>query len=387
MNLSAASGGSSVTQPRVALVHDWLNGMRGGERTLEAICELFPSATRYSLFHVPGSVSSLIEESGIRTSFIQKLPLSHRYYRPLLPLFPAAVEQFDLDDFDLVISTSHCVAKSVVVPGRTRHLCYCFTPMRYAWDQFPAYFGVERVGSFASQLFRWGLSAMARWDTATEHRVDRYVAISQHVADRIHRYYNRDSTVIYPPVDTIFFTPGQQPIESYFLVVSALVPYKHIEIAIRACTIAKVPLHIVGDGPDRLRLETLAGSNVSFLGTLSNEDVRSQYQRAAAFLFPGNEDFGIAPVEAQACGRPVIALSAGGALETVIHNKTGILVDEASDSAFADAITHTLQQGFDETAIRKHALNYSRDRFQKAILKEISTLMAPAQGERHNESA
>ena len=211
----------ATTPRRVALVHDWLTGMRGGERALEAICELFPDATRFALLHVPGSVSGTIESRPIRTSFIQWLPQSHRYYRLLLPLFPVAVEQFDLDDFDLIISTSHCAAKSVVPPGRTPHLCYCFTPMRYAWDQFDAYFGPDRVGAGVTRLFRWGLSAMARWDVATAGRVSRYVAISQYVAGRIRRYYNRDASVVYPPVDTAFFRPSGEPPGGYFLIVSA----------------------------------------------------------------------------------------------------------------------------------------------------------------------
>ena len=365
----------TAKKPRIALVHDWLTGMRGGERTLEAICELFPAATLFSLLHVGGSVSTTIEATGIRTSFIQKIPFSRRYYRSLLPLFPAAAEQFNLDDFDLIISTSHCVAKSIIAPGRARHLCYCFTPMRYAWDQFPEYFGLDRIGPIRNRLLRQGLSMMARWDASTAYRPDRYIAISKYVAQRIKRYYNREARVIYPPVNTDFFHPGPEPIESYCLVVSALVPYKRIDLAIRACALAGTPLRIVGDGPDLARLQAISGSDVTFFGSLSDKRVRSMYQRATAVLLPGTEDFGIAPVEAQACGRPVIALDAGGACETVNHEDTGILVAEPTASAFADAIDRVKSTQFSTTTIRQHAIRYSRERFKTAIQREVVELM------------
>ena len=376
----------TVQNPRIALVHDWLTGMRGGERTLEAICELYPAATRFALLHVHGSVSKTIEAPGIRTSFIQKMPLSQHYYRALLPLFPTAIEQLNLDDFDLIISTSHCVAKSIIVPGRARHLCYCFTPMRYAWDQFPEYFGPDRTGPLRTRLLRQGLSLMARWDASTAYRPDRYIAISQYVSGRIKRYYNREARVIHPPVDTDFFRPGPGPIESYCLVVSALVPYKRIDLAISACALAGVPLRIVGNGPDLSRLQAISGPDVTFFGSLSDEQVRSLYQRATAVLLPGTEDFGIAPVEAQACGRPVIALNAGGACETVSPKDTGILVAEPSASAFADAIARVPSMQFKTTTIREHAIRYSRTRFKTAMQREIAQLMTTPLCESSNDA-
>ena len=366
---------------RVAIVHDWLTGMRGGERALEAICELFPDATRCVLLHVPGSVSATIEAGPVRTSFIQHVPLARRYYRHLLPLFPMAIEQFDLDDFDLIVSTSHCAAKSVVATGRARHLCYCFTPMRYAWDQFDAYFGPDRVGAGVSRLMRWGLSAMARWDRSTAGRVDQYVAISQYVAGRIRRYYNRAANVVYPPVDTAFFRPNGKPPGSCVLIVSALVPYKRVDLAIRACALAGVPLRIVGDGPELARLRAVAGPTVEFLGAVPDEHVRAAYQEATAVLLPGIEDFGIAPVEAQACGRPVVALARGGAAETVVDGHTGILVADATDHAFADAIDRVRHERFDAAAIRQHALRFSRERFQAGIQQQIDQMLANS-GER-----
>ena len=248
-----------MSAERVVLVHDWLTGMRGGEKVLEVLCEMYPSADLLTLVHVPDSVSPAIERLHPRTSFLQHLPGIARYYRYCLPLFPLAIEQFDLDAYDLVISTSHCAAKAVVKTGRARHLCYCFTPMRYAWDQFDAYFGAGRVGPYASRFLRPVLGALARWDAATAGRVDRYVAISQHVASRIRRYYNRDASVIYPPVDTTFYSPDGTEPEPYLLMVSALVPYKRIDLAIDASRLAGLPLRIVGSGPERERLMTLAG--------------------------------------------------------------------------------------------------------------------------------
>jgi glycosyltransferase involved in cell wall biosynthesis len=359
---------------RLALVHDWLTGMRGGETALEVLCERFPSATLFTLVHVPGSVSPAIERLRPRTSFIQRLPFVARHYRYYLPLFPTAIEQFDFDDFDVVVSLSHCCAKSIVPPGRVRHLCYCLTPVRYAWDQFDAYFGPDRIGAVASRAMRPMMARLARWDRATAGRVDRYVAISHYVAGRIGRYYNREATVVYPPVDTEFFRPGPEAPARSALVVSALVPYKRIEIAIEACQLADVPLTIVGDGPDRVRLERLSGllssrlsgrsaGGVTFVGRAPDDEVRSLYRRSAVTLLPGEEDFGIAPLEAQACGRPVVALGRGGACESVIEGRTGTLVDELSPAAFAAAIERTIARRFDETAIRTHAERFSRARF------------------------
>ena len=248
---------------RIAIVHDWLTGMRGGEKVLEALCERYPDALLFTLLHVRGSVSATIARAPIHHSLLQYLPGVRRYYRTCLPLFPVLVEQFDLERFDLVISSSHCVAKSVIVGPEAVHVCYCQTPMRYAWDQFDAYFGPDRLGRIGSALARPVLAAMARWDRATAGRVHRYVTNSQHVARRIGRYYNREASVVYPPVDTEFFKPDASVSRdsSGCLIVSALVPYKRVEIALDACRLAGVPLTIIGDGPDRPRLERLAAQS------------------------------------------------------------------------------------------------------------------------------
>jgi glycosyltransferase involved in cell wall biosynthesis len=352
---------------KVALVHDWLTGMRGGERVLEVICERFPKAELFTLVHVPGSVAPVIENRPIHTSFVQRFPLVRKYYRACLPLFPKAVEGFRFDGFDLVLSVSHCCVKSVIAPKGVPHVCYCLTPMRYAWDQFDAYFGPDRLGSIGSALMRPVMARMARWDRDTAGRPDRYVAISHYVAGRIGRYYNREATVVYPPVDTAFFTPSSVSPEPFALIVSALVPYKKIDVAIEACRLARIPLKIVGNGPDREALERQAGGSAEFLGRLTDSDIRDLYRRAGAVLLPGEEDFGIVPLEAQACGRPVVALARGGAVETVVEGETGTLVEEPTAAAFGDAIARTLHRRFDTSVIRRHAERFGRERFGDEI--------------------
>jgi glycosyltransferase involved in cell wall biosynthesis len=393
-----------VELSRVALVHDWLTGMRGGEKVLEALCEQYPDADIFTLFHVPGSVSPAIERHRIITSGLQKLPFSRTRYRALLPLYPTAIEQFDLDAYDLVISSSHCAAKAVVAPGRARHICYCHSPMRYAWDQFDAYFGPERVGAFASRwLYAPMLGRLARWDAATASRVGRFVANSHHVAGRIRRYYNREATIVYPPVDTSFYHPDTTPPGQHFLIVSALVPYKRIDVAIDACRRAGAALRIVGDGPDRARLErhangssttpgaspstslgtspstSLGTGHVEFIGRATDDEIRDEYRRALAVLLPGEEDFGIVPVEAQACGRPVVAFARGGALETVIPGETGILFDELSSASLTAALERAAATPFDVDRLRANAQRFSRERHverMRAVVEE--TLDRPA---------
>ena len=379
---------------RVALIHDWLTGMRGGEKALEVFCEMFPEADLFTLVHLPGTTSPMIEQRTVKRSAIQWLPFAGRLYRQYLPLFPIAVEQFDLDRYDLVISTSHCAAKSVVVTGRARHLCYCLTPMRYAWDQFDAYFGPDRVGKLGNRILRPILAALARWDRATEGRVHRYLAISQYVARRIALYYNRQSTLVYPPVDTEFYTPSYATAaegtpdgphrsasnpKPKFLVVSALVPYKRVELAMMAARHAGVGLTVVGNGPERSHLEKLAGDGIELAGRLSDEEIRGLYRSSVATILPGEEDFGIVPVEAQACGRPVVALGRGGALDTVTDGETGVLFDDTTVESLSAALTRAASTDWDAQKIRRHAERFSRDRFVSEIQHIVDeTLSAPA---------
>jgi glycosyltransferase involved in cell wall biosynthesis len=254
--------------------------------------------------------------------------------------------------------------------------------MRYAWDQFPAYFGPGQVGPFKSRLLRPAMAAMARWDAATAGRVDRFLANSQYVAGRIRRYYNRGSAVVYPPVDTGFYRPAADPGAGYrragegFLVVSALVPYKRVDTAIAACRMAGAKLTIVGQGPEEARLRQQAGSDVEFRGWLDDEAIRDLYQRAAAVLLPGLEDFGMVPVEAQACGTPVVALGAGGACETVVDGVTGVLVADGSPQGFADGLRRARTLAFDPAAIRANAERFSRERFMTDFQSAVSDAMA-----------
>jgi glycosyltransferase involved in cell wall biosynthesis len=363
---------------RVVLVHDWLTGMRGGEKVLASLCRIFPTANLVTLVHKRGSVSAPIEARRIRTSVIQRLPLPMRLYRHYLPFFPIAIELFDFDRADLVISTSHCAAKSVVRSGRATHICYCHSPMRYAWDQFDAYFGTARVGALANAALRPVLAGLARWDRDTAHRVDRFVANSRFVAGRIGRYYNRRALVLHPPVETGFFTPGSSEPGSYFLVVSALVPYKRLEVAMEAATRVGVPLRIVGTGPDLARLQSRASSSVTFLGALDDKALRDQYRGARAVILPGVEDFGIVPVEAMACGRPVVALDAGGAAETVVPGVTGLLVRDADAIDFADALDRAGRTRFDAAAIRRHAETFTTDRFEAGFRRIVADTLAGA---------
>jgi len=366
----------NASAPRVAIVHDWLTGMRGGEKVLDAICELYPDAPVYALVRVPGSVSARIEAHPISTSPAQALPRAGRFYRQYLPLFPTLVEWFDLDRYDLVISSSHCAVKSVIRPGRARHLCYCHSPMRYGWDQFGAYFSPAQVGLWGHHAARHVMAGLARWDRATAHRVDRFLANSQYVAGRIRRYYNRGSTVVYPPVDTSFYRPGPAPQpRSGFLVVSALVPYKRVEVAIEGCRMAGVTLKIVGRGPEEARLKQLAGPEVEFPGWRSDEEILALYRGAEGVLLPGIEDFGMVPVEAQACGTPVVALDEGGARETVADGVTGVLVDTDSAEAFAAGLARLRDLRLDPAAIRDNARRFSRERFMSEFKAAAADLL------------
>jgi len=376
---------SEERQPKVAIVHDWLTGMRGGEKVLEAICELYPQADIYTIVHVRGSVSERIESHRIRCSAVQRFPRAGQLYRQYLPLFPMIVETFDLDRYDLVISSSHCAAKSVIRRASATHICYCHSPMRYAWDQFDWYFGPAQVGQVKSQLLRPVLAHLARWDAATAGRVDRFLANSQYVAGRICRYYNRGSTVVHPPVDTSFYrpsapAPAQLP-QPAFLIVSALVPYKRLDVAIDACRRVGAKLKIVGRGPEEARLRALATADVDFLGWRTNEEIRDLYREATAVLLPGTEDFGMVPVEAQACGTPVVALADGGACETVQDQVTGVLVRDDSIAAFAEGLDRVQSLKRDPEEFHRHAERFSRvhfmTNFQQAVAEAVAERERP----------
>ncbi|MEE8556417.1 MAG: glycosyltransferase [Myxococcota bacterium] len=358
---------------RIVLVHDWLVGMRGGERVLEELCDLLPEAPVYAFFHRPGSVSPRIESHAIHVSRLGRLPGAHRYYRQTLPLLPLAASRLQIEPCDLVISTSHCVAGSVRPPAGARHLSICFSPMRYVWGMEDAYVG-SGVRRRAYELLAGPLRA---WDRSTASRVHRFVAISEYVRERIKRAYKRSSDVVYPPVDTERFMPAEKP-EDYLLVVSALVPYKRVDLVIEACRGRSEELWIAGDGPLRARLRRTAPPNVRFLGWVPDALLPGIVARARALVFPTEDEFGIAPVEAQASGRPVIALARGGARETVIppgveRAPTGLWFHEQTPEALSDALDRfrELEGLFDPAAIRANACRFSRARFRESILRII----------------
>ncbi len=366
--------------PRVALVHDWLTGMRGGEKVLEAIAGLFPGAPIHTLLHVPGSVSPALEAHPVETSFLQRAPGVRRHYRRYLPLFPAAIEDFDLSGFDLVVSSSHCVAKGAIPGPGAAHLCYCHTPMRYAWDQEHAYFPRRR--GMGARLRGLALSALRTWDAASALRVDRFVANSRFVAERIRRYYGREAEVLAPPVDTAFFTPPDEAASaerSFCLVVSALAPYKRIDLAVAACRLAGVELVVVGDGPARRRLARGGEGGVRFLGRVEGERLRDLYRHALCLLQPGVEDFGIAPVEALACGTPVVALGRGGVLDIVEDGVHGVLCPPSAGDAervreLAAAIDKAMGIRFNSLELRNRAERFSVERFQQGFRSLIDGL-------------
>lgn len=360
---------------RVALVHDWLTGMRGGERCLEVLCELFPAAPLYTLLHVPGSVSPTIERRRIVTSFVQRLPGAARRYRHYLPLFPAAVRGFDLSGYDLVVSLSHCVAKGARAARGALHLSYCFTPMRYVWDLYDDYFGAR--APWPARLAMPPVAmALQRWDRRTDN-VHGLAAISHHIAERIRRVWGRDAEVIHPPVDVDRFALASGP-GDFYVVVSALVPYKRVDLAVEAANRLGRRLVVVGTGPEERRLRALAGPTVEFLGWRTDPEVAAVYARCRAVLFPAVEDYGIVPLEAAAAGRPTIALGRGGALETMIpleeggrEAPTAVFFAEQTVDAVVDAIRRFegAESSFDPRALRARAAQFDVGRFRRRVLE------------------
>lgn len=347
------------------MVHDWLTGMRGGERVLEAILEVFPGADLYTLLHIKGSVTPEIEGRVKGVSFVQRFPFLKGYYRYYLPLFPRAIESLDLTGYDLVISTSHCVAKGVRSGKGGCHISYIHSPMRYVWDLHDEYFRNGHGGVMS----RWGMKVwrnyLKKWDVKSSERVDHFIANSRNVAGKIERYYGRHAEILYPPVDTEFFCPGGKQEECY-LMVTALVPYKRVDIAVKAFSHLRKRLVIIGSGPEEKRLKAMAWPTIEFLGWQTREAVRDYYRRCRAFIMPGEEDFGIAPVEAMACGRPVIAYGKGGALESVIPS-TGIFYTDPTAEGLIEAVKafESIENDFDPETIRNHALKFDRSVFKE----------------------
>lgn len=374
----------ALTSIRTVLVHDWLTGMRGGEKVLEVMCRAWPDAPLYTLIHKPGSVSAAIANRPIRTSVLQALPGVTNYYRYLLPAMPWAVN-WRLPECDLVFSSSHCVAKGVTAPAGISHLCYCHTPMRYAWHMQDSYFHDRGWRGPKRWLAQSILSRLREWDRRTAAGVTHFIANSQVVRQRIQECYQRDSVVIHPPADTNFYCPADVPREDFYLILSAFAPYKRLDLAIAACRTLGKKLIVIGSGQDEKKLRGLADANICFLGWQPDEVLRDHLQRCRALLFPGEEDFGIVPVEAQACGTPVIAFGRGGATETVIPwpkpGATGMWFAEQS----VDCLAATLEEfeknreAFDPRRLRAHALGFRVERFEAELFGFVQDVMGKTQ--------
>ena len=359
--------------PRVAVIHDWLTGMRGGESVLEGILDVVPQAEIFTLFHFPGSVSSRIESHAIHTSSVQNLASGVSDYRRLLPFFPRAARKWDLSRFDLIISSSHCVAKGVDAKGKP-HLCYCHTPMRYIWDRFDDYFPRSRP------LQRAAMSAIApwlrRWDVSTSAEVTQFVANSAFVAGRIRRFYGRESEVIHPFVGESFLRPAlREDRGDYHLIVSALVPYKRIDLAIDAATASGRKLVIIGGGPLLGPLRHRGGANVEILGSVPTAVIVEKLAGARSLILPGVEDFGITPLEAMALGTPVVALGEGGVLDSVVPGRTGIFFDRPEVDSLRRALDEVEAAQWDRAGLREHAAAFSRERFQTRLGAAIQRLI------------
>ncbi len=360
---------------KTAIVHDWLTNYGGAERVLRAICELFPDAPIFTVVYDKNKMNKYFGDKTIYTSYIQKMPMGVKKYTSYLPLLPGAVERWDLTEYDLVISSSTCCAKGVITRADATHICYCATPMRYAWDFYFKY--KETSGKIKKALIPLFMKNIRLWDAISANRVDWFIANSGNVSQRIKKHYRRESEVIYPFADTEFYTPGENSGDYYFIV-SRLVEYKRIDIAVQAFTELGLPLVVVGEGRELANLKKIAGKNITFAGWCTDEQIRDYYRGCKAFVFPGEEDFGITPVEAQSCGRPVIAFGKGGALETVVDGKTGVFFPEQTVASLKDAVNRFEKMTFDSSVIRKNAENFSRQRFLSHMQQFVKEKLSDA---------
>ncbi|MFP4379534.1 MAG: glycosyltransferase [Candidatus Sumerlaeia bacterium] len=363
-----------IRKLRVALVHDWLNGMRGGEHVLEDLCDIWPTAHIHTLFYEPDRMSEKINAHPIHPSPLQKLPFTRRWYRHLLPLFPWAVDRMDLRGYDLVVSISHCAVKAAPVPESIPHLCYCLSPARYLYDQADRYFGNEKGPK--AWLRKKLLDRMRRWDRETASRPTAFVGISHFISRRIERVYARKADVVYPAVNTDFYTPDPETErDDFFLIVCAATPYKKIDVAVEAFNKLGLRLKVVGKGPELARLQKMAGPTIELHQWLEEDELRQFYRRARGFVFVAEEDFGITPLEAQACGCPVIGYGSGGLAETIIDGKTGLHFSSQTPEALIEKLKQYRPEDFDSKDIRENAMRFSPDRFQQEFLQALRSVM------------
>ncbi len=376
-NHVVSSYSSALAKPkRVALVHYWLVSMRGGEKVLESLCRMYPQADIFTHVVDKQSLSPFLQQRNIYTTFIQNLPLAKKHYQKYLPLMPLALQQLDLSDYDLVISCESGPAKGVITHSSSTHVCYCHTPMRYLWDLYPEYLAA------ASLPVRMGMRLcfprLRRWDVFSAMGVHHFVANSKNVAKRIQRTWRREASVVYPPAMIDDFDLSTLPREPFYLCAGQLVDYKKVDIAIEACMRLGRRLLVVGDGQARKKWQAMAGPTIEFLGRMPSESIAKLYGTCKALLFPGEEDFGLVPVEAMATGTPVIAYGKGGALETVVSEKTGLFFEEQNAESLCEAILafEAMQNNFDAKAIREHVLHFNEERFQQNMFLEIERARA-----------
>ena len=362
-----------LKQLRIAYVHDWLTGMRGGENVLEQMIKVLGPRDLYTLVSIEDKLSDTIRSCKIIPSFLNNLPFAKNKHQLYLPFFPLAIESFDFSDYDIVVSTSHCVARGAITRSHTFHFSYLHTPVRYAWDFSKIYQASLRPRLLVDLIWPIFMHYLRIWDIAAISRVDHYSCNARNVARRIQKIYSRESEVIYPPVDTGRFNLGSKR-EEYFFILAALVPYKRVDLAVRACVELGVPLKLAGVGPEESKLRELAGSGrVDFLGRVGHSEAVELYQNATGFLFPGEEDFGITPLEAQACGTPVVAYARGGALETVVDGKTGVYFGEQTVESMKIAIAKCQKIKFDRSILRNHALQFANDCFREKFAESVCT--------------
>lgn len=361
------------TARRVAIVHDYLNQYGGAERVLEDLHELYPDAPVFVAIYDPTSMPDSYRSWDIRTSWMQSLPGWRRHFRNYFPLYPSAFEAFDLSGYDLILSSSSGYAKGVIPAPDAVHVCYCHTPMRFGW-RTADYLQRESIGGIKSLALSMLLPWLRTWDVVSAVRVDAFIANSSVVAQRIRRYYGREALVIPPPVDLPMYQAS--PPEDFYLTGGRLVPYKRIDLAVRACTALGLPLVVFGDGRARPELEAIAGPTVRFTGRVSEQELRDLYQRCRGYITAADEDAGIQPVEAMAAGRPVYALAAGGALESVVEGVTGSFFHEQSAAALAVTLADARDRIWDADAIRVHAETFSRERFRRRVAEVIEVALS-----------
>lgn len=350
----------------IALAHEWLTNYAGSEKVIENIKEIYKEAPIYTTVYNPDNLPKELKNIDVRTTFLQKYKKARTNHRMFLPFMPLAWEQFNFNEYDVVLSSSHSCAKGIIAPPSTMHVCYCHSPMRYAWEFYWEYLERENVGKIKKILIPLIMNYIRMWDAISANRVDYFIANSKNVAKRIWKHYRREADVIHPPVKTSYFNI-QDKDEEFFLIVGRLVAYKQVDLAIEAFNELGLPLVVIGSGPQFDYIKSIAKSNIKILGRQPDEVIRDYYAKCRAFIFPGEEDFGITPLEAQASGRPVVAFGKGGALETVVENETGLFFAEQTIESLKDAIQKFNHLNFDKLKIRENALKFDEEIFKKKI--------------------